>query len=182
MILFLIPVALGVFLFSRKVSASEAPPNKKMFLSPTWTKYDGFFKRWATAYGVDWKWLKAIAMNESSLGLHPSVALGLKDPTNKASVSDDKLSWGLMQMRLDTAKQFDSYATIEDLNNPTKIIKYSAQFLEWVIKQFPRDSGESLRRKVIMSYNQGVGNTLKGKTYASGYYDKFLKHLEYIKD
>jgi membrane-bound lytic murein transglycosylase MltF len=183
MFLIMIPLALGILLFGRRaMGSSEWTPDQRMFTASNWTKYDGYFQRWGTAYGVDWKWLKAIAMVESNLGLAKSVALGLKDPTNtKASISSDGLSWGLMQMRIETARQFDSMAQIADLNNSTKIIAYAAQYVKWCMKQFPKDSGESLRRKVIMSYNQGVGNTQKGASYASGYYEKFLKALVFIK-
>lgn len=183
MFLIMIPIALMILLFGRTASsAGPWNPDPRMFGSPNWTRFDGFFQRWGTAYGVDWKWLKAIAMIESNLGLAKSVALGLKDPENvKGSISSDGLSWGLMQMRIETARQFDPSAQIPDLNNSTKEIMLAAQYVRWCIKQFPKDTGESLRRKVIMSYNQGVGNTQKGATYASGYYQNFLKALSYIK-
>jgi soluble lytic murein transglycosylase-like protein len=129
---------------------------------------------------VPWTWLKAIALNESTLGTNPKVALGLKEPGNSASVSYDGLSWGLMQVRVETANDFIKGTTFKDLNDPQKAVKIAAMFIAWIMRQFPNDKGEDLKKKVFMSYNQGVGGTKKGYTGAAPYWDKSQKHLAMI--
>ena len=154
--------------------------NSSMTKEPYWSKWDALFKKYASQFGVDWRWLKAIAMNESALGTHPSVALGLREPSNPKSVSDDKLSWGLMQVKVDTANDMEKGITFKDLNNPETAIRIGAKYIAFVKTRFPRDSGEELTKKVIMSYNQGYGNTLKGKTYAAPYWERFQRHMALI--
>lgn len=134
-----------------------------------WTKYDGYFAKAAADYSVPFKWLKGIAIIESALGTDPRVSAG--------GVSSDGKSWGLMQFTMPTAKDFDAGATIERLNNPAYSIDLAGQFLAWLGPQFNWDE-----RKVIMSYNQGAGNTKAGKQYASGYYTKFLAAVTLINE
>ncbi len=44
-----------------------------------WTRFDALFKKYAAQFRIpQWQWLKAIAINESSLGLARSVAYGMK--------------------------------------------------------------------------------------------------------
>ncbi|MEO5348853.1 MAG: transglycosylase SLT domain-containing protein [Magnetococcus sp. YQC-3] len=177
-----IPIGILLLLAGNKAkgAAQSYMLNTNMLKEPTWSKWDALFKKYGTQYGVDWRWLKAICMTESALGTHPSVVLGLKDPTNPSSVSDDKLSWGLMQIRVVTANDFEKGTTFADLNDPEKAVRISAKFFAWLKKQFPNDSGSTLEKKVIMSYNQGAGATKQGKTYAAPYYEKFLKHMALI--
>lgn len=144
-----------------------------------WNRYDGNFKFYAMQYSLDWRWLKAIAIIESSLGRDERVAWGIKNPKDiEKSKSSDGKSWGLMQLTLQTARDFEPNTTIEDLNNPDTSVRLAAKFLAWI-----RDNNLNWDdRKIIMSYNQGVGNTKKGKTYAQGYWEKFVSALKTVKE
>jgi len=156
---FLIPIAVaGVVLFSgRKVFAVEVSGDD-------FTKFDALFKTYGSQNGVPWGWLKAICMNESSLGTNSRVKAG--------DVSTDGKSWGIMQLTLPTANDYHPGVTIDDLNDPRFSVRVAALFLGDLMRQFSGD-----QRKVVMSYNQGAGNTRAGKEYAAGYYDRFVRNL-----
>jgi hypothetical protein len=121
-------------------------------------------------------------MTESALGVAKSVALGLKNPSDPLSISEDRLSWGLMQIRVETANDFEKGTTWQNLNNPDTAVRIAAKFIQWMLKQFPDKKGNDLTKAVIMSYNQGVGNTKKGKSYAAGYWDKFNAHIGLMRE
>lgn len=151
-----------------------------------WNQFDDSFKKNASAFGLDWKILKAIAMNEAGLGVHPkgiepSVRIGLESPQNiEGSKSSDGKSWGLMQMTVSTAKDYDSTATPEKLNNPDYTIKLSSQLLAWLFVQFKSSDPRQLEW-VIKSYNQGRGNTSKemrgvSPGYAGIYWERFQRN------
>lgn len=176
-----IPIGILIMLAGGTAAAAKVIiTNSKMTKEPYWSKWDALFQKYGTQYGVDWKLLKAICMTESGLGTHPSVQLGIQDPTNPKSVSDDKLSWGLMQIRVATANDFEKGVTFKDLNNPDTAVRIAAKLFAWLKKQFPNDTGETLVKKIVMSYNQGAGATKQGKTYAAPYYDKYVKHRDLI--
>lgn len=147
-------------------------------------KYDQQFKKYAAQFGVDWQWLKAIAMNESNLGQEKSVAHGLLNPTDVInSASSDKKSWGLMQVTLTTAKELDPSASVEKLNNADYSIMLAAKYISKLMNQFSRSSPQ-FTEWVIKSYNQGPGNTRKeiltGKGYADTYWDRFKNNLKQV--
>lgn len=152
---------------------------------PKWNDYDELFKKAEEKYGVSWKWLKAIALNESFLGNDRRVILGLKDPKNiMDSTSRDGKSWGLMQMTLRTARDYDMLVTPEKLNDAEYSIDLAAHFVGQLIKAFhPLDLRHT--EWVIKSYNQGIGNTRKEIAkkiagYAQGYWERFQKNLNMI--
>ena len=100
--------------------------------------------------------MKRISWVESTLGKNASVKKGLENPNDIAgSTSSDKLSWGLMQLTLKTAKDFDSQVTPQKLNNPDYSIKISAQYIKLLMRYFTKE------RDIVMAYNQGQGNQLK---------------------
>ena len=154
-----------------------------------WTAFDPLFQRYAKQYGLDWKMLKAIAMNESGLSpagwIEGSVARGLANPADVAgSKSSDGKSWGLMQVILPTAKDFDSSATAEKLNNPEYAVRIAAQFIAWLTLQFP-SSEARYTEWIVKSYNQGRGNTAKERRgeiagYAGVYWDRYLRNYAKI--
>lgn len=152
---------------------------------PKWNDYDDLFKDAGEKYNVEWKWLKAIALNESFLGNDRRVAIGLKDPKNiMDSTSRDGKSWGLMQMTLKTARSLDMLVTAEKLNDPAYCIDLSAHYVSQLQGMF---SYVDLRYNewVIKSYNQGPGNTFKEKDrkisgYAQGYWEIFQKNLKMV--
>lgn len=109
--------------------------------------YDNLFKKYGEQYKIDWKMLKAICMNESNLGQNSRVKNG--------QVSYDGLSWGIMQLTLTTANDFES-TTINSLNNPEFSIRVATKFLSSLSKQFSGDT-----RSIVMAYNQGAGNQKK---------------------
>ena len=138
--------------------------------------YDSLFKKYGEEQEVPWLWLKTISMIESSIGMNPRVALGIKEPKNSKSVSYDNLSYGLMQLRVETANDFEKGTTFETLNNPEASIRIASKFIKWIKNQFKDKQGAELERLVIMSYNQGVGGTKKGYKGAIPYYAKFQKY------
>lgn len=153
----------------------------------SWTQFDSLFKKYGLEYNIDWQWLKAICLNESNLGKEKSVALGIENPKDiENSKSSDGKSWGLMQVTVTTAKDFDQTATAEKLNNPDYSVKIACKYLAWVKRQFNSLDSRFLE-SVIKSYNQGVGNTkkeLSGKStgFAQAYWEKFQKNLDRVKN
>ena len=142
-------------------------------------KWDALFKRYGKQYGVPWRWIKAIAWNESSLGTARSVALGLREPSNiEGSKSFDGKSWGLMQTTLATAREIQPNVTEIDLNNPETSIRIGTAILARLIKRFGIDDRES----VVRAYNGGPGfmKTVQGRTITPVYYSRFVDHIEQI--
>lgn len=159
-------LALGVlFLFvGNEVSSMSDKPN-----------YDDLFKKYGSRYGIDWKLLKAIAIIESSLGEHPTVKRGLADPNDiEGSKSTDGKSWGLMQVTLPTARDYDQSATAVKLNNPDYSVDIAARHVRFLMGLFDKKSPNFLEY-VIKSYNQGQGNTKQGKTFADPYWAKYQR-------
>lgn len=147
--------------------------------------FDALFQKYGSAYGVPWLWLKAFAMNESSLGRAPSVARGLVEPTDiEGSVSMDGKSWGLMQVTLSTAGDFDSNVTPELLNDPEYSVSIAAQYIAHLIGVFPIVMPGHVEW-VVKAYNQGQGNTQKeingqGGGYADAYWDRWQRNYAQI--
>jgi hypothetical protein len=158
--------------------------------SDPWTMFDADFQRESAKYsGQNWKWLKAIALNESELGQEQSVALGIKTPTNvSGSKSSDGKSWGLMQMTLTTAKGLDQAATEVKLNNPQYSIALAAKYLpviERTLSPLVTRSSPRFLEFLIKSYNQGPGNSrlefvgsIPG--YANEYWARFQRNLQKV--
>lgn len=132
-----------------------------MAKSKNWSRFDPLFNKYGLMYGVSAEFLKAIALNESLLGDERSVARGLVSPSDvEGSKSSDGLSWGLMQVTLSTAREMDSSATPEKLNNPDFSIRLAAQYIAKLQNMFDK-SDPRYWEYVAKSYNQGPGNTKK---------------------
>jgi soluble lytic murein transglycosylase-like protein len=166
--------------------AVGAVMNREKIIGFGITKYDPLFLKYGKLYSVDPQILKKIAYIESTLGLNPRVALGLLFPEKvNESKSYDGLSWGLMQIRPETARQFDPAATAEKLNDAEYSIKIAAQYMSWAKNYLIRFLPATDPRFVefwVKSYNQGVGNTrneILNKTngFAGAYWSKFKKAL-----
>lgn len=168
-------------------SQSETVQNKIEENLDSWNQFDSLFKKYGAETGVDWQWLKAFALNESNLGKAKSVAYGFENPNDvENSKSSDGKSWGLMQVTIPTAKDFDSLATPNKLNNADYSVKIASKYIAWTKKQFST-SDPNFLEWVVKSYNQGVGNTKKeiNKTsggFAHDYWTKFQKNLERVKN
>lgn len=181
-------IGIAALLFLTFASKPAAASVSKAILSkgyPTgaaWSKWDSLFKKYGEQYKVPWSWLKAICMTESALGTAKSVMAGLKNPSDPLSISTDGLSWGLMQIRVETANDMEKGTTWVKLNDPETAVRIAAKFLRWLINQFPEKKGNELTKAVIMSYNQGAGNTKKGKTYAAPYWEKFNTNIQIMRD
>jgi membrane-bound lytic murein transglycosylase MltF len=180
-------VTLGlVFLGANLLKNSAGGATSNPYSETAWRKFDGMFKKHAGTYGLDWMWLKAICLNESSLGTYPSVALGLREPSNiSGSKSQDGKSWGIMQVTLTTARDLDSTATERKLNDPDYSIRLAALYLNRVKTMFltidPR-----FEEWVIKSYNQGPGNSKKEKAgeskgFAGEYWERYKRNLALVK-
>lgn len=135
-------------------------------------RFDDFFEKYGKQYGVPWKWLKAICMNESSLGEHPLVKQGL--------ASEDGKSWGIMQLTLVAARDFEA-VDIADLNNPDTSVRIAAKYLQRSMRAFEM---VDLRYQewVIKSYNQGVTGTKRERDgaspgYAHEYWARFQRNF-----
>lgn len=170
---------IGVLAYSKnriveEIDAVDAQEN--------WTKFDSLFIKYGAKYGVPWQYLKAIAMNESSLGTAKSVALGLVSPYEiDRSKSYDGKSWGLMQVTLSTARGLDPLATEVKLNNAEYSIDLAAKYISQLQKMFPTVETRYLEW-VIKSYNQGPGNSKKERAgtstgFAQEYWERFQRNL-----
>lgn len=125
------------------------------------TEYDHLFIKYANKHGLDWKMLKAIALNESTLGKNKGY-----EPKGGTV--------GLMQIKLSTARDYYPNLTDKDMMNDEIQVMSASAFLRDLLNK-TKDV-----KKAVMSYNQGLGNTLKGKTYADPYWAKYLKHYDLI--
>lgn len=189
MILYLVGgVAVLAFLGTKKETIKAAVVSN----SSNWNKYDALFDKYGRQFGVPWTWLKAIALNESNLGLAPSVAHGLRFPADiEKSKSSDGLSWGLMQVTIKTARALDPTATEVKLNNPEYSIKLAAQLVDQNMRMFDRSSARYVEA-VIKSYNQGpthTKNELAGRISNPAWHDhvleywaRFQRNLKLVKD
>lgn len=144
-------------------------------------KYDDLFKKYGVERDVPWRWLKAIAMNESSLGRNPSVAAGIENPGSPEGWSSDGLSRGLMQLTLDTANRarVRPGTTIADLDNPEISVDCAARYVRELLRYyFPGD-----REGVIRGYNGGPGwkhGSDESLSMTQSYYSRFQAHLDEI--
>lgn len=155
--------------------------------SNTKASFDDLFRKYSAQFGLDFYVVKAVCMKESTLGTHPRVLAGLRNPADiEGSKSEDGKSWGLMQITIPTARDMDPTATAEKLNNPEYSVRLACQYLAWLYLRF---SATDPRRTewVIKSYNQGLGNTQKEmrgeiKGYATDYFKKFLEFYKMAKE
>lgn len=144
---------------------------------------DSLFKKYAAQYGLDWLMLKAICANESSLGTHPSVVRGMNTPYDvEGSKSSDGKSWGIMQLTIPTAQDFDQSATAVKLNNAEYSVKLAAQFIAWLTLRFKK-TDPRFNEWVVKSYNQGAGNTNKeiagtSKGFAGEYWERYQRNYK----
>lgn len=177
---------IGVFVFMMSQSEASTLVKSKNLMP---TKWDDLFKRYASENGFDWRLSKTISMNESSLGKNSRVAIGLNNPYDiKGSTSFDGKSWGLMQLIIPTARDFDKSADEIKLNNAEYSIKIASKLIGSLSRQF---NGKT--RDIVMAYNHGAGNQkrfiemekqgiLKDNQFQAGrdYYAKFLKNYNLL--
>lgn len=171
-------VLLGIIAVSFLLWGKKAMADSETKTGDSFFKYDSIFKKYSKIYGVPWRWIKAVAWNESSIGTAKSVVEGLKSPGNiDGSKSFDGKSWGIMQVTLSTAKEMRPGTTVQDLNNPDISIMLGSQYLGKMYKRFKGD-----REKTIRAYNGGPGfeGTVQGRTLTPLYYSNFLSHLNQI--
>lgn len=177
----------GYFLYTEKEAVIEKVTTMSGNVN---NDYDYLFLKYGNKYGVDWKFLKRLAWIESKIGLYKSVALGIREPANiKESVSDDGLSWGIMQTTVSTANEYMKGVTAMQLNNPEISISIGAQHVAFLKRNYPQFN----ERDLAMAYNHGQGNqlnflkkekagTLKETEYLAGrdYFNKYKKAKELI--
>lgn len=146
---------------------------------PNDKKFDSIFQKYATIYGLDWKMLKTICYIESNLGRAASVTRGLVAPSDvEGSKSSDGLSWGIMQVRITTARDYDPTVTVIKLNDPDYSVKIAAQHLS-MLKKYFTSQDQNVVEYVVKAYNQGQGRMQKvingeATDVASGYWLKYL--------
>jgi soluble lytic murein transglycosylase-like protein len=134
-----------------------------------WDRYDDLFKAAGARYGIDWRFLKASAVVESSLGQNPRVMAG--------GASEDGKSYGLMQFTLPTAVDLRPRTTVSDLNQPEISIDLAGKYISQLIRRFPGDL-----HKAIISYNQGPGNTAKGNDFTGNYWEKWSTAFKLVEE
>ena len=163
----------------------EEKEDEDLVESDEFTKWDALFKKYGLLNGVDWTMMKAIAMNESSLGQYPTVARGLASPDDvEGSKSQDGLSWGIMQMTVTTAKDYDNLATAQKLNHADYSVRLASLFLSSLLRTW-KDAGERKIEWIVKSYNQGAGNTRKESRgeidgYAEVYWERYQRNRKLI--
>lgn len=154
--------------------------------------FDALFVKYGDKYSVPPTWLKAIAMNESSLGTAKSVAIGMANPKDiENSKSSDGKSWGLMQVTLATAKKLDPAATEEKLNSPEYSVDLAAKLCANNMRAFSKFDDRYIEW-VIKSYNQGVNHTLNERAgkpsnpswqaHVQEYWARWQRNLEKAKE
>ena len=158
---------IGLLILGALGAAALSSNKAGVSVTNDWNKYDSLFKRYGDLNSVPWIWLKAIALNESNLGRDPLVA-------NKKWSSDGK-SRGLMQLTIPTASDYQKGVTPDQLDDPETSVRIAAQYIGYLYKRYAGDP-----MKTIMSYNQGQGNTDKGKQYALDYFQRWQKNLDQV--
>lgn len=182
-VVILVGAALLGLLAVNKQSITETIEEKM----PSWNRFDELFKKYAAQNSIPWTWLKAIALNESSLGDNKSVKRGIENPKDiEGSKSTDGKSWGLMQVTLTTARDMDPSATAEKLNNPEYSVKLAAQYLKKLSSLFSKLESR-YTEWVIKSYNQGPGNSRKERDgtsqgFAAEYWARFQRNLKRVEE
>lgn len=169
----IIAIAGALFVGSKALGQTESAQLDPYF------RWDDLIKKYADKYDVPWRWMKAVMMNESNLGRAKSVAYGIANPLDiQGSKSSDGKSWGLMQLTLNTARQFESTTTENALNDPEISVRLGAKYLNYLIKL----KGIRNREAVIRSYNGGPGylTTVAGVRDTPVYYSRFLENLRYV--
>jgi soluble lytic murein transglycosylase-like protein len=118
-----------------------------------WTKWDSLMQAHCIDAQAPWQWLKAIMIDESSLGLNPRVVLGLLHPEDiEGSKSEDGLSYGLLQLRPETARDFDIIANAQKLNDPDYSIRIGAKLLRRLFRALG-----GVEEFVMKAWNEGQG-------------------------
>jgi len=169
-------IFIGVFL----LLAGASKMGTETLAKKPFNEWDDLIKKYSDQYGVPFAWVKAIMMNESNLGLAPSVKRGIENPLDiESSKSSDGKSWGLMQLTLSTARMFESAVTPAGLNDPDISVRIGTKYLAYLIKKKGLDA-----EKVSRSYNGGPGylNTVQGVRDTPAYYDRFKRNLKLVED
>lgn len=169
-IMWLIILAVGAVLYFNKEAIAGSIVTVQT--ENTSQSFDDIYKKYAAIYGLDWKNIKATAIIESNEGKHPSVSLGLQDPDNESSVSEDGLSYGIMQVTISTANDFFPGTTFSDLNNPDRCVKIAAAIMNRNAQTFPGNLEYQVR-----AYNGGTGflRTKRGQNDTPIYWQKFQR-------
>lgn len=124
-----------------------------------WTEWDEKIAQLCERYELEFRLVKTIMVIESSLGLNPRVAWGLRWPEDiQKSESEDGNSWGLMQMRPSTGWQYDQSCTPEKLNNPDYALNLGCQHLAHLWKLF-----EQAEEWTVKAWNSGATATKREK-------------------
>lgn len=175
-------VALFALLATKKDAVVEKIEEEVVAHKDSFHRWDDLFDRYGRMYGVPFVWLKAICMNESSLGEYPTVALGLSEPANKeGSKSQDGLSWGIMQVTEATGRDFDPGCNYFRLNNPDYSVEMACKVLARSMRAFPLVDPNNEEHNV-KAYNGGVQRILWEITgdWQQFTQDKKAKHRQAI--
>jgi soluble lytic murein transglycosylase-like protein len=118
-------------------------------VAPMYQKYDHLFKKYASKYGLNWKFLRRIAWIESRVGNDPRTSKGL--------VSYDGLSWGLMQIAegVGSPKEIElkGFGGADKLNDPEYSIDVACRLISYL-----KSKKGYTEKDIVQSYNQGEKN------------------------
>lgn len=139
-------------------------------------KYDSLFKFYSKGY--PWRWLKAIAKQESDLGQDSRVRNG--------KVSYDGLSYGLMQIAVGTGSNKEKeIKAISGVNRNKRLTEMNQEEIQ-IVKTYLNDVDNSIRiasdlveylnrkyngdkDKIFLAYNQGEDNTDRNRDFTPNY-------------
>lgn len=113
---------------------------------------DSLFQKWGNIYRLDWKLIKAVATVESEL--------------SPSAIGDDGVSFGLMQIKIATAKGY-GMTDAENLLDPDTNVKYGAKFLAEMIVKYGLDNG-------VQIYALGEPKFLKKGKRAPDYLNRVI--------
>lgn len=148
---------------------------------PSWNQYDSLFIKWSSFFGIEWKYLKAIAIVESTLGKNrqgydgkSTGLMHLIETTANDLTKELKSNYGIDLLQQFKVNKID----LNVLRNGDEIsIILASLYLKKSKIMFPGNTEAQIK-----SYNMGWGNTKKwlngGKDYStitSDYFNKWTK-------
>ena len=101
---------------------------------------DSIFKSVGRSEGVDWKLIKAVAMKESSLR-----------PNIRTPEPDGTTTYGLMQVKYETAEWLGFKGRPEQLLSPKVNVTWGTRYLKYQLKRYNGDIAKS-----VAAYNMGT--------------------------
>ncbi len=136
-------VARATPLFRYQPAQRPKPParvvSRRKLPADCTSPYDDLFAKYAVKHGLDWRFVLAVAFQES--GFQPSV-------------EGDGGAYGLMQVTPIAAREVGE----EAIENPEHNIRAGVRYLELLSKIYPRARGRDRMALTLAAYNIGPGH------------------------